>query len=55
MFVDETSPADLGGNTSRVSEVTQQNNPTLVWQMMFNNHTAYRTLHEPSLYPGVQW
>ena len=55
MFVNETAPADLGANTSRVSEWTQQTNPTLLWQMQFNNHTAYRTLHMGSLYPGVQW
>ncbi len=55
MFVDETSPADLGGATSRVSEITQQVNPTLVWQLQFNNQTAYRTIHMGSLYPGVQW
>jgi hypothetical protein len=55
IFIDETSPSDLGGNTSRVSEVTQQANPALVWQLQFQNETAYRTLHLPSLYPGVQW
>jgi arylsulfate sulfotransferase len=55
IFVDETAPNDINSNTSRLSEFTQQDNPTLVWQLVFNNQTAYRAEHLPSLYPNVQW
>jgi len=55
MFVDETAPADLNLTGSRVLEVTQSPNPTVVWQMEIDNQNSYRTIHLPRLYPDVQW
>jgi hypothetical protein len=55
VFFNETAPADLGGYSSRIMEVTQQANPTTVWELEFHNQGAYRALHLGSLYPGVQW
>lgn len=55
IFFDETAPADLGLNSSRVMEVTQDANPTVLWQLEIDGQNAYRTVHMPSLYPNVQW
>ncbi len=55
VFLDETAPVDLGSNSSRIRELTQSPSPTTLWQVQFNNRTAYRALNMPSLYPGVQW
>ena len=55
IFLDETAPADLNLTGSRVMEVTQDPNPTIVWQLEIDNQNSYRTIHLPSLYPGVQW
>lgn len=55
VFFNETAPADLGGYSSRVTEVTQDANPTTVWKLVFQNQGAYRSQHLGSLYPGVQW
>lgn len=41
--------------TSYVQEVTQQQNPQLVWQMNISGPLAYRAFRIPSLYPGVVW
>jgi hypothetical protein len=40
---------------STVQEVTQEQNPQLVWQLDIFNQLAYRAFRIPSLYPGVQW
>lgn len=52
IYVNETAPSDFNG--SRALELTQQTNPTDVWEMLVSPN-AYRTMHLPSLYPGVQW
>ncbi len=55
IFVDETAPADLNLTSARVVEVTQTPTPAIVWQMEIDGQNSYRTIHLPSLYPGVQW
>jgi arylsulfate sulfotransferase len=40
---------------SQVMEVTQDSNPTVVWQMDIDGASAYRAYRIPSLYPGVSW
>ena len=55
VFVDETTPADLNLTGARVLEVTQTPTPAVVWQMEIDGQNSYRTIHLPSLYPGVQW
>jgi hypothetical protein len=55
VFVDEASPADLNNQSMRALEVTQTANPQVLWQMQITNQSSYRTIHLPSLYPGVQW
>jgi arylsulfate sulfotransferase len=55
ILVDETAPADLNLTDARVLEVTQQANPTVIWQLEIHGQNSYRTIHLPSLYPGVQW
>jgi hypothetical protein len=55
IFVDETAPGDLNLTSSRVLELTQSPNPAIIWQMEIDNQNSYRTIHLPSLYPGVQW
>ncbi len=40
---------------SRVQEVTQDGNGTLVWQMDINGANGYRAYRIPSLYPDVTW
>lgn len=54
LFVDLTAPAD-NPTGARVMEVTQQPSPQVVWQLDINGQNSYRTIHLPSLYPGVQW
>jgi Arylsulfotransferase (ASST). len=54
MFVDVNTPNDnLGG--ARILELTQDPNPQTVWHLEINGQNSYRTIHLPSLYPGVQW
>ncbi len=55
IFYNESSPIDLGNTNSRVAEVTQTANPTKLWELDIYNQNSYRTVHLPSLYPGVQW
>jgi hypothetical protein len=55
VFVDETAPGDLNLTGSRILELTQSPNPSVIWQMEIDNQNSYRTIHLPSLYPGVQW
>lgn len=40
---------------SYVQEVTQDQNPQLVWEMNIFGQLAYRGFRIPSLYPGVSW
>lgn len=40
---------------SYLQEVTQEQNPQLLWQMNIAGQVAYRGFRMPSLYPGVQW
>jgi arylsulfate sulfotransferase len=40
---------------SQISEVTQTDNPQMVWQMTITGANAYRGYRIPSLYPGVTW
>ena len=42
-------------NQSFFQEVTQDQNPQLVWQMNLVGQLAYRGFRIPSLYPGVSW
>jgi len=55
VFVDETAPIDLGLTSARLLEVTQSQNPAIVWQMEIAGQNSYRTIHMLSLYPGVTW
>lgn len=55
VFVDETTPGDLNLTGARVVEVTQTPNPSMVWQLEIDGQNSYRTIHLPSLYPGVEW
>jgi hypothetical protein len=55
IFIDEATPADLNNQGMRALEVTQTANPQVAWQLQINNQNSYRTMHLPSLYPGVQW
>jgi len=55
IFFDETAPVDLNLTGSRVMEVTQDPNPAIVWQLEIDGQNSYRTIHLPSLYPGVPW
>jgi hypothetical protein len=50
---DNTYP--LTTTLSQVGEVTQTDNPQLVWQMIVSGQAAYRANRIPSLYPGVTW
>jgi arylsulfate sulfotransferase len=54
VFVDVTSPAD-NPNGARVLELTQDPKPKIIWQLDINGQNSYRTIHLPSLYPGVEW
>jgi arylsulfate sulfotransferase len=40
---------------SYVQEVTQDQNPRLLWEMNIFGQLAYRGFRIPSLYPGVSW
>lgn len=54
ILIDETSPIDQSNFNTRILEVTQSPNPTLVWQLD-DGQNSYRTIHLSSLYPDVQW
>jgi hypothetical protein len=41
--------------SSQIMEVTQTNNPQVVWQMNVTGQNVYRGYRIPSLYPGVTW
>jgi hypothetical protein len=42
-------------NGSQIMEVTQTDNPQIVWQLNTTGSYAYRGMRIPSLYPGVTW
>lgn len=44
-----------GTRNAIIREVTQENDPHVVWQLDVSEQFAYRSLRLPSLYPGVQW
>lgn len=54
VFVGITTPED-NPPSGRALEVTQGPNPEVVWQLDVSDQQAYRVVHLPSLYPGVQW
>lgn len=54
VFVDETTPLD-NPTGARVLDLTQDPNPMVIWQLDVNGQNSYRTIHLPSLYPGVAW
>ena len=40
---------------ARYMEVTHDPSPLIVLRMEVSGQNAYRMVHLPSLYPGVQW
>ena len=40
---------------SQITEMTQTDDPQIVWQMNITGQNAYRGMRIPSLYPGVTW
>lgn len=53
-FLPAFTPLD-DATAARVLEVTPQVPAHIVWEMNMNGQESYRTIHLPSLYPGVQW
>jgi hypothetical protein len=53
MFITEASPEDEPG--AFVVEMTQTPTPQMIQSLVVDGQTSYRTIHLPSLYPGVQW
>jgi hypothetical protein len=51
---DITAPSDDPTGT-RYLEVTNASPPEVVLQLELSGQNAYRAVHMPSLYPGVQW
>jgi hypothetical protein len=49
-----TTPSD-DPTGARYMEVTDDPTPQVVLQMEISGQNAYRAVHVPSLYPGVQW
>jgi hypothetical protein len=49
-----TTPSD-DPTGARYMEVTHDPSPQIVSQMEVSGQNAYRAVHLPSLYPGVQW
>jgi hypothetical protein len=49
-----TTPSD-DPTGARYMEVTHDPTPQVVLQMEVSGQNAYRAVHLPSLYPGVQW
>jgi hypothetical protein len=54
IFFDTTAPAD-NPTGARAMQVTQQQDPEIMWRLDVTGENSYRTIHLPSLYPGVQW
>jgi len=55
VFVNSTTPLDLENKSARIMEVTSDDSPQVVWKLEVEGQNSYRTIHLPSLYPGVQW
>lgn len=53
--VEFTSTDPFNAPNSPIIEVTQTDNPQVVWQMSVSGEFAYRGGRIPSLYPGVTW
>ena len=51
----DSSDPSLSTFGSQITEVTQNDNPQVVWQMNITGAYAYRGDRIPSLYPGVTW
>ena len=51
---DITTPSD-DPTGARYMEVTSDPTPQVVLQLEVSGQNAYRAVHMPSLYPGVQW
>jgi hypothetical protein len=49
-----SSPSD-DPRGARYMEVTQEPSPRVVMQLEVSGQGSYRSIHLPSLYPGVQW
>ncbi len=54
MYLDLSAPSD-NPTGARVLELTNTQPPQVVWQLDVNGQNSYRTIHLPSLYPGVEW
>jgi hypothetical protein len=54
VFFDITTPSD-DPTGARYMEVTSAPSPQVVFQMEVSGQNCYRAVHQPSLYPGVQW
>ncbi len=54
IYMDETTPSD-NPKGARVLELTNTATPQVLWELNITGQNSYRTLHLPSLYPGVQW
>jgi arylsulfate sulfotransferase len=54
-FEFDSSAYSSTGAGSQITEVTQTDNPQVVWEMNINGASAYRGYRIPSLYPGVAW
>ena len=52
---DMSQPFTQDPLSSVVMEVSQTDNPSVVWQMNIQGGNAYRAYRIPSLYPGVTW
>jgi arylsulfate sulfotransferase len=52
---DLSEPFSQDPTSSQVMEVTQTDNPKVVWQMTIQGSNAYRAYRIPSLYPGITW
>jgi arylsulfate sulfotransferase len=52
---DMSEPFPQDPVSSLVTEVTQTDDPKVVWQMTIRGGNAYRAYRVPSLYPGVAW
>ena len=52
---DSSEPFPATPVASQIIEVTQTDNPQMVWQMTITGANAYRGYRIPSLYPGVTW
>lgn len=52
---DSSQPFPAAPSSSQITEITNTDNPQIVWQMNITSENAYRGGRIPSLYPGVTW